>query len=109
MWNSGYFLSYVDGLGTSYARSFLASTNTRFYKELDREMLNKRRSILRKLSIRLPWFADIKGTCPAYFKQQMKLCFLCWSLIKRQNTFFCNTFTLKFELMYLPEMSVEMT
>ena len=34
MCNSGYFLSYVDGLGTSYARSFLASTNARFYKEL---------------------------------------------------------------------------
>ena len=43
MCNSGYFLSYVDGLVTSYARSFLASTNARFYKELDREMLNKRR------------------------------------------------------------------
>ena len=43
MCNSGYFLSYVDGLGTSYARSFLANTNARFYKELDREMLNKRR------------------------------------------------------------------
>ena len=40
MCNSGYFLSYVEGLGTSYARSFLASTNARFYKELDREMLN---------------------------------------------------------------------
>ena len=39
MCNSGYFLSYVDGLGTSYARSFLASTNARFYKELDREIL----------------------------------------------------------------------
>ena len=39
----GIFLSYVDGLGTSYARSFLASTNPRFYKELDRETLNKRR------------------------------------------------------------------
>ena len=34
MCNSGYFLSYVDGLDTSYARSFLASTNARFYKEL---------------------------------------------------------------------------
>ena len=43
MCNSGYFLSYVDGLGTSYVRSFLASTNARFYMELDREMLNKRR------------------------------------------------------------------
>ena len=43
MCNSGYFLSYVDGLGTSYVRSFLASTNARFYKELDREMLDKRR------------------------------------------------------------------
>ena len=38
MRNSGYFLSYVDGLFTSYARSFLASTHARFYKELDREM-----------------------------------------------------------------------
>ena len=43
MCNSGYFLSYVDGLGTStgyvtpwsYARSFLSSTNARFYKEQD--------------------------------------------------------------------------
>ena len=39
----GVFLVLRDGLGTSYARSFLASTNARFYKELDREMLNKRR------------------------------------------------------------------
>ena len=39
----GYFLSYVDGLGTSYARSFLASTHVRFYNELDRKMTNKRR------------------------------------------------------------------
>ena len=38
MCNSGYFLSYVVGLGTSYARSFLAiSTHARFYRELDRE------------------------------------------------------------------------
>ena len=43
MCNSGYFLSYVDGLGTSYARSFLASTHARFYKELDKEMSNKQR------------------------------------------------------------------
>ena len=43
MCNSGYFLSYVNGLDTSDARSFLASTNARFYKELDRAMLNKRR------------------------------------------------------------------
>ena len=42
MYNSGYFLSYVDGLGASYARSFLASTRARFYKELDREMSYKR-------------------------------------------------------------------
>ena len=56
MCNSGYFLFYVDGLGTSYARSFLS-----------------------------------------------------WSLIKQQNTFFCNTFILKFERMYLPEMHVDMT
>ena len=38
-----FLVLYVDGLGTSYARSFLANTNARFYKELDREMLNKRR------------------------------------------------------------------
>ena len=43
MYNSGYFLSYADGLGTSYARSFLASTHTRFSKELDMEVSNKRR------------------------------------------------------------------
>ena len=29
-----------NGLGTSYALSFLASTHARFYKELDREMSN---------------------------------------------------------------------
>ena len=39
----GVFLVLRGGLGMSYARSFLASTNARFYKELDREMLNKRR------------------------------------------------------------------
>ena len=39
----GVFLVLRDGLSTSYARLFLASTNARFYKELDREMLNKRR------------------------------------------------------------------
>ena len=43
MCNSGYFLSYVDGSGMSYAHSFLASTHARFYEELDREMSNKRR------------------------------------------------------------------
>ena len=43
MYNSGYFLSYVDGLGTSYARSFLASTRARFYTGLDMVMSNKRR------------------------------------------------------------------
>ena len=42
MGNSGYFLSCVDGLGALYARSSLASTHARFYKELDREMSNKR-------------------------------------------------------------------
>ena len=31
MCNSGYLLSYVDGLGTSYARSFPESTHARFY------------------------------------------------------------------------------
>ena len=36
-------LTCMDGLGTSYARSFLASTNARFYKELNGKMLNKRR------------------------------------------------------------------
>ena len=104
MCNSGYFLSYVHGwLGYVYARSFLASTNTRFYKELDREMLNKRQ--LRKLSTRLPWFADIykrKSLC--IFQATNEVMFLSWSLTKRQNTFFCNTFILKFERMYLPKM-----
>ena len=42
MCNSG-FLSYVDDLGTSYARSFQASTYARFYKELDGEMSNNQR------------------------------------------------------------------
>ena len=107
MCNSGYFLTYVDGLGTSYARSFLASTNARFNKELDREMLNKRR---RKLSTRLPWFADIyKRNLPCIFQATNEVMFLSWSLIKRQNTFFCNTFILKFERMYLPKMRVQMT
>ena len=75
MCNSGYFLSYVDGLGTSYARSFLANTNARFYKELDREMLNKRRFKKNFPQDCLGSQIFIKGTCPAYFKQQMKLCF----------------------------------
>ena len=35
--------------------------------------------------------------------------FLSWSLIKRQNTFFYDTFILKFELMYWPEIRVDMT
>ena len=43
MCNLGYLLSYVDGLGASYARSFLATTRARFYKELDKEMSSKRR------------------------------------------------------------------
>ena len=81
MCNSGYFLSYVDGLGTSYARSLLASTNARFYKELDGEMLNK-------LSTRWPWFADIyKRKLPCIFQATSEVMCLSWSLIKRQNTF----------------------
>ena len=36
-------LVYIDGFGTSYAHSFLASTHARFYKKLDTEMSNKRR------------------------------------------------------------------
>ena len=75
MCNSGYFLSYVDGLGTSYARSFLANTNARFFKELGREMLNKRRFSENFPPDCLGLQIFIKGTCPAYFKQQMKLCF----------------------------------
>ena len=46
MCNSGYFLSYVDGLGTSYAH--LASTHATLYKKLDR-----------KLSARFSWFTGI--------------------------------------------------
>ena len=75
MCNSGYFLSYVDGLDTSYARSFLASTNARFYKELDREMLNKRQFQENFPQDCLGLQILIKGSCPAHFKQQMKLCF----------------------------------
>ena len=54
MCNSGYFLSYVIGLGTSYARSFLASTHARFYKELDREC-----QINGDFKKTLPWFTEI--------------------------------------------------
>ena len=58
-------------------------------------MLNKRR------------FAEIyEKKLPYIFYEVM---FLTWSLLKRQNTFFCNTFILKFGLMYLPEMRVDMT
>ena len=44
MRNSGYFVSYVDGVSTSYACAFLASAHARFSKELelDRELTNKR-------------------------------------------------------------------
>ena len=77
MCNSGYFLSYVDGLGTSYARSFLASTNARFYMELDREILT---AILKKLSTRLPWFADIyKRKLPSTLQATNEVMFLSWS------------------------------
>ena len=66
MYNSGYFLSYVDGLGASYAHPFLASTHARFCKELDREMSNKRRFLEN---------FPIKRSCPENLKQQIKLCF----------------------------------
>ena len=97
MCNLGYFLSYMDGLGTSYARSFRASTNARFYKELfPQDCLGSQ--------------IFIKGMCPAYiFQATNEVMYLSWSLIKRQNTLFCNTFILKFERIYLPEMRVEMT
>ena len=74
MCNSGYFLSYVDGLGTSYAHSFLASTHARFYKELDREMSNKRQF---QENFPLDCLGSQKYiiSCPVYFKQQTKLCF----------------------------------
>ena len=48
MCNSEYVLSYVDGLGTSYARLFLASTHATLNKKLDR-----------KLSARFSWFTGI--------------------------------------------------
>ena len=54
----GVFLVLRDGLDTSYARSFLASTNARFYKELDREIYllsfveTPRKFIIAELSIR---------------------------------------------------------
>ena len=75
MCNSGYFLSYVDGLGTSYARSFLGSAHARFCEELYREMSNER---LFQESLPLDRLGSqkyIKRSCPVYFEQQMKLCF----------------------------------
>ena len=69
----GRLWSYVDGLDTSHAGLFLASTNPRCYKELDREMLNKRRFWENFLQDFLGSQIFIKGTCPAYFKRQMKL------------------------------------
>ena len=99
----GVFLVLRGWLGTSYARSFLASTHARFYKELDREMSNKH-------SARLPWFTEIyKKKSPCILRATNEVMFLFWSLIKRQKPFFCNTFILKFEQMYLPEMRVDMT
>ena len=80
-------MSYVDGLDTSYARSFLG-----------------------KLYSRLPWFSEsYKKKLPCAFQATNEVMCLSWSIIKRQNTFFCNTFILKYELMYLPEMRVDMT
>ena len=69
----GYFLFYVDGLGTSNARSFLASTQARFHKELDREMSNKRRFWKNFPLDYLGSQKCIKRSCPVYFKQQIKL------------------------------------
>ena len=101
MCNSGYFLSYVDALGTSCARSFLANTHERFPKGLDRE--------LRQLYARLPWSAEIyKKKLPCIFQATNEVMFLSWSLIKRQKPFLCNTFILKLELTYLPEMRVDL-
>ena len=99
MCNSGNFLSCGDGLGTSYARSFLASAHARFHKELDREMSNKQQIFKKGVS-----FPEIyKKMLPCLFQGTNEVMFLSWSLIKRQKTFFCNTFMLKFEQMYLPK------
>ena len=72
MCNSGYFFSFVDGLGTLSARSFLASTHARFHKELDKEMSNT-------MNFYKTWFAVyeslVRRSCPVYIKQQMQLCF----------------------------------
>ena len=89
MCNSGYFLSYVDGLSTSYARSFLASIHARFHKELEREMSNK--TILRKLSARLPWFIEIyKKKLPCIFQAMNIL--VAYETAETEEPFFFNTF-----------------
>ena len=70
---------------------FLASTNARFYKELDRETVTINGF---KLSARLPIGSQklfIKGSMPCTFQATNEVMFLSWSLIKRQNTFFRNT------------------
>ena len=94
MRNSGYFLSYVDGLRTSFARSFLASTHARFYKELEREMSKK--AILRKLSARLPWFTEIyKKKLPCIFQAANEVMFfllVAYKTVETEKPFFCNTF-----------------
>ena len=49
----------------------------RFYMELDREILT---AILKKLSTRLPWFADIyKRKLPSTFQATNEVMFLSWS------------------------------
>ena len=67
-------------------------------------------SDLRKLSTRLPWFAEIYvKKLPCIFQATNEVMFLFWLLIKWQKAFFYNyTFILKFEQMYLPEMHVDM-
>ena len=91
MCTSGYFLSYVDGLGTSYARSVLAYTHARFYKELDREMSNKRRFYEKFTLDCLGSQKYIKNKVPCIFQATKEVMSFSWSLIKRQKPFLCNT------------------
>ena len=75
MCNSGYVLTYVDGLGTSYAR--YSKYNARFYGEMS------------KIVARLRCFTEIcKKKLPCIFQATNEVMFLSWSLIKRQKPFF---------------------
>ena len=88
------------------------SIKTFYYKivALESELRNfKKTAILRKLFATLLWLAEIyKKKLPGIFQATNEAILLSWSHTKRQKPFFCiDTFILKFEQMYLPEMRVD--